>query len=66
MHRYRPMFFIFLLLIGNLATAQPQRAQAMLKQLRDWHQAIGAAIPQLNPHYDATRALKEAKEKLKP
>ncbi|MDX2032277.1 MAG: sulfatase [Blastocatellia bacterium] len=50
----------------NLAHAEPRRTQAMLQKLRDWHRRMGAEIPQLNSHYDARRALKESKERLKP
>ena len=39
----------------NLADTEPERRDALLRQLRKWRGAVGAQPMRLNPNYDATR-----------
>lgn len=45
------------------STQEPERAEAMQKQLRTWLASIPAVIPAANPHFDPKRSFEETKEK---
>ena len=48
----------------NLAAGNPEKAQALLEQLRAWRKSVGAQMPTPNPGYDPERAdEKPAKKK---
>ncbi|MGJ8698231.1 MAG: sulfatase [Verrucomicrobiaceae bacterium] len=45
----------------NLATKNPEKAQALLKKLRDWRKEVGAQMMTPNPDHDSAGAAKESK-----
>jgi arylsulfatase A-like enzyme len=47
----------------NLAEKEPERTSALLKQLHDWMEAVGAEPSVPNPHHDPARAFVETREK---
>lgn len=46
---------------NNLAAAQPERVEAMQKQLQAWRTRVGARLPTPNPNYDPKRASQRGK-----
>ena len=50
----------------DLAGAEPARARAMREQLERWRVSVGAAMPSLNPRYDAANSKRRYGLRYKP
>lgn len=47
----------------DLASPHPEHARELQRQQRTWIRAMGAEIPDSNPHHDPTWALRETRAK---
>ena len=45
------------LLLGIDANKEPERAQRLLAELRNWRRSVAAQMPTRNPRYDPSKAL---------
>lgn len=50
---------------NNLATTKPEKAKALLKELKEWRKQVGAQMPTKNPDYNPQVVKKQLKKKLK-
>ena len=47
----------------NLVDLEPQIARELEEELNQWLEELGATVPELNPHWESSRALEETREK---